>query len=126
MTDLMCLALAVFMEANGESLVGQISVAKVIQNRMARESASICEVISKKHQFPWFDNTIKTGKHKIIFSKPSFGNSLTVAQLVLDDPTIVDPTNGATHFHGRTEKPSWSKKLQLTLTEGGHRFYKEK
>jgi spore germination cell wall hydrolase CwlJ-like protein len=114
------------MEARGESLVGQISVAKVIQNRMARESATICEVISKKHQFPWFDNTIKTGKHTIIFKKPSFDKSLTVAQLVLEDPTINDPTSGATFFHGRAENPSWSKKLKLTLVEGGHRFYKER
>ena len=126
MTDLMCIALAVYMEARGESLVGQISVAKVIQNRMARESATVCEVISKKNQFPWFDNTIRTGKHKIIFKKPSFDNSLTVAELVLNDPTLEDPTNGATFFHGRAEKPSWARRLKLTLVEGGHRFYKER
>lgn len=124
MTDLMCIALAVYMEAKGESLVGQISVAKVIQNRMARESATACEVISKKNQFPWFDNLTQTKKKKILKSD-SYTKALTLAKRVTYK-TIEDPTKGALYFFGHKEKPSCAKTCILTLREGGHRFYKER
>ena len=124
MTDLMCIALAVYMEARGESLVGQISVAKVVQNRMARESATACEVISRRNQFPWFDNLTKTDKNKIKKSK-NYAKSLDIAKRVTYK-TIDDPTKGATYFFGRKEHPSCAKKCKLTLVEGGHKFYKER
>lgn len=124
MTDLMCIALAVYMEARGESLVGQISVAKVVQNRMARESATACEVISKKNQFPWFDNLTKTKKNKIQKSE-YYAKSLNIAKRVTYE-TIKDPTKGATYFYGRKEHPSCAKKCKLVLVEGGHKFYKER
>lgn len=129
MTNLMCIALAVYMEARSESLVGQISVAKVVQNRMARESlishvynpVTCEEVISKKHQFPWF---VKLKKHmKEVVTNKDFANALILAAALDENDTIDDPTKGAQYFHEKRVKPSWAKKKVLTLSEGNHRFY---
>lgn len=56
LSDMECLALNIYHEARGESLLGQEYVAQVTINRMRskrfREN-SLCEVVFKRKQFSW-------------------------------------------------------------------------
>jgi spore germination cell wall hydrolase CwlJ-like protein len=53
LTTLSCIAVAVYFEARGESMLGQRAVAEVILNRVAdpRWPETACEVIKQKNQF---------------------------------------------------------------------------
>lgn len=125
MNNLICMALAIYMEARGEGWIGQVSVAKVVQNRMQQEQATACQVISRPGQFTWYDK-VKGGKHKAVLRKKDFLDALTVAQHVMTNREVKDPTKGAMYFHAKTEKPYWTKKLQLTAVIGNHKFYRER
>lgn len=110
----MCIALAIYMEARSESIAGKQAVSIVIQNRMKINNINACEVIAKPNQFTWYKKVgIKTNIPKEYY------------EIAKGSLNIPDFTNGATHFHAKSETPKWSRKLKLTYREGNHLFYKE-
>ena len=106
-----CLARTVYYEARGEPFKGQLAVAKVVLNRVAKSNGkySVCDIVYQPHQFTWT-------KYK--YKKLYDDKSLNVANLVLKDKNVLKNFK-ATSF-------SRYKNLKLTHVAqiGQHTFYK--
>lgn len=53
--SIMCLAMAVYFEARGEPMVGQVAVAQVVMARVDdhRYPNTVCEVVKQGHYYTW-------------------------------------------------------------------------
>lgn len=123
-----CLTEALYFEARGETLKGQLAVAEVILNRVdsRRYPDSVCGVISqgakKLHrcQFSFkCDGLPETFPEKTAYQRVG-----KIARLMLDgrDRAL---THGATHYHTNHVKPGWARRLTKTATIGSHLFYRQ-
>jgi len=122
-----CLTEALYFEARGENLVGQVAVAEVILNRVDSKSYpnSVCGVIqqgqSKRNgcQFSF----ICDGKVEHIGDRDSFEELGRVAWVMMQGkPRIL--TGKATHYHAASVLPRWAKRLVRTARIGDHIFYR--
>ena len=118
-----CLAENIYYESRGESLKGQIAVAKVTLNRLDEGYAnSVCGVVKQGCQFSW---TCLSG-----LGFPSghlWHQAVGVALITLNNKEQVeDPTNGATHFHATyiNWKPTWRRVKDSVNQIGNHVFYR--
>lgn len=120
-----CLAENVYHESRGESLQGQVAVAKVTLNRLDEGYAhSICGVVKQGCQFSWTCNGPKTAP-----SGQSWYQAVGVALVTLNNKEQVeDPTNGATHFHATyiNWQPTWRRVKNSVQQIGNHIFYRVK
>ncbi len=122
-----CLAQAIYFEARGEPLEGQIAVAEVVLNRVDDRNfpKSVCGVTrqgagsGRGCQFSYVcDRNSDTMK-----SAASRARSEKLAALMLAGrPRTV--TNGAIYFHTRAIRPGWSRRMARTTTIGHHIFYR--
>ena len=112
-----CLARAVYFEARGEPLAGQLAVAQVILNRVAsgRFAGSVCGVIAQHGQFS-FDRT----------RAPADGHDWRVAKAI----AAIAATGGwdvlapqAPAFHAPRIAANWSSMTKVG-TIGNHVFYR--
>ncbi len=108
--ELKCLVDNIYHEARGESLRGQVAVAKVTLNR-AKDS-SICTEVYKYKQFSW---TFKKVEQVV----PDY-TSYIAAHLALKS------NFPATHYHAISVKPVWAKSLNKLITIENHVFYIDK
>lgn len=123
-----CLALAeaIYYEARGESIGGQIAVGWVIINRKHSDrfptQNTIREVISHKCHFSYrCDGSMKNG----FTNKKAYTQSLFVAENILNG-SFADPTNGADHYLNPKKvkvMPKWTKAYPLVASIGNHDFY---
>jgi len=122
-----CLAEALYFEARGESVKGQFAVAEVILNRVesARFPNSLCGVIrqgtGKKYQCQ-FTYTCD-GQKEVIHEKRAYERVSKVARIAIDG-AAQDLTSGATHYHTKAVRPSWSRVYKETARIGVHIFYR--
>ncbi|WP_282168557.1 cell wall hydrolase [Ruegeria atlantica] len=122
-----CLAEALYFEARGESVRGQFAVAEVILNRVksSRFPSSLCGVIKqgtgKKYQCQ-FTYTCD-GQKEIIREKRAYERVSKVARAAIDG-VGVGLTEGATHYHTKAVRPSWSRVYKETARIGVHIFYR--
>lgn len=115
-----CLARAVYYESQGESLVGQLSVAEVIINRSrsGRFASSICGVVRQPGQFSF----VRRGH----IPQPPQGarnwrTAVAISRIALAD--LADsPAENALFFHARRVNPGW--RLRRVATVGNHVFYR--
>lgn len=116
--DLECLSEALYFEARGEGTAGQRAVAEVILNRVdhPRFPKSVCGVVNQRGQFTY-------NKNGRIREKGTFARVQKVAMAALAGaPRTL--TNGATYFHARGVRPSWTKRFEKTTRIGSHTFYR--
>lgn len=118
--DLRCLATAIYYEAKGEPLAGQLGVAHVILNRTqsGRFPRSVCGVVTQPGQFSF----VRGGR----MTSPDDGNkayrtALSVAQLAMDHKAE-SPVAAALYFHATRVAPGWGR--QRVATIGRHVFYR--
>ena len=125
--ELKCLSEALYFEARGEQIEGQIAVADVIINRKNsnRFPSTICGVVSegshKKNACQFSYNC--DGKLELIYDKKTYSRIVKLSSMILNG-AFSDVTNGATFFHASEVSPSWSKKFQKTRKIGRHIFYR--
>jgi len=123
--DCMLLAEAIYYEARGEPLQGQIAVAHVILNRVhsSYHPNSISSVIGKHCQFSYrCDGSTRKG----ITNVATFQTALKVASKVLAGE-YTDPTNGADHYFNPSKMnvdPDWSNEYSRVAKIGQHVFHK--
>lgn len=124
--DLMCLALNGYYEARGEPPEGELLVNQVVLNRVndGRFGDTVCDVIkekaSRRCQFDW----VCSSGSKRPADPEAFERSLTLAQeLLYRRDSLPDLTNGATYYHHKRVRPSWSRVFTKTLAYGSHIFY---
>ena len=125
--ELKCLSEALYFEARGEQVEGQIAVADVIINRKnsKRFPITICGVVSegshKRNACQFSYNC--DGKLELIYDKKTYKRIVKLSSMILNG-AFSDVTNGATFFHASEVSPSWSKKFKKTRKIGRHIFYK--
>jgi spore germination cell wall hydrolase CwlJ-like protein len=115
-----CLAGAVYFESKGESLAGQLAVAKVVMARAksGRFASTLCGVVYQKSQFsfvrggrmPAID---KNGRH--------WKNAVAISQIALAN-SWKSPVEGALYFHARYVSPGW--RLSRLGAVDNHIFYR--
>ena len=126
--ELKCLSEALYFEARGEQIEGQIAVADVIINRKNSNyfPSTICGVVSEgSHrrnacQFSYNCD----GKLELIYDKKTYRRIVKLSSMILNG-AFSDITDGATFFHASEVSPSWSKKFKKTRKIGRHIFYKK-
>lgn len=118
--DMRCLAGAVYFEAKGESLEGQLAVARVIINRAksGRFASSLCGVVYQRGQFSFVRGN---GMPPIRTAGESWREAVAIAQIAADD-SWDSRAEGALFFHARRVAPGWGKP-KLAMIDN-HIFYR--
>ena len=137
MSAIACLATAIYFEARGEPMVGQVAVAQVIVNRVYDERFpdTVCDVVKQGEYYTW--NKSIPIKHRCQFSfwcdgKPEVMRDETAKQWSYNAAEsalaglFYDTTSGATHYHADYVVPSWSTNSMFTKTVqiNAHIFYR--
>lgn len=117
--DLSCMAGAIYFEAKGEPLSGQLAVAEVILNRTksGRFPKSICSVVTQPGQFSF----VRGGHLPAIAANDAYRTAVAVARVALADAWD-SPAADAMYFHARRVAPSWHR-VQVAAI-GNHVFYR--
>jgi spore germination cell wall hydrolase CwlJ-like protein len=116
-----CLAGAVYFEARGESLEGQLAVAEVVLNRASSKKypKGICKVVTQ----PWQFSFIQKGEFPPINkASKSWRKAVAIAKIAQGklDGTLAD---GVLWYHADYVSPSWGKRLDREKKIGLHIFY---
>jgi spore germination cell wall hydrolase CwlJ-like protein len=118
---LTCLAQAVYFEARGEELTGQLAVAQVIINR-ARSGQfprDYCGVVSQPGQFSF----VRAGRIPAApAGSASWHRARTIARIAeqgLWDSGVGD----SLYFHNASVRPSWSRRKASVARIDSHLFY---
>jgi hypothetical protein len=117
----LCLAKAIYFEARGESLEGQLAVAEVVLNRAAsgRYPPSICGVVTQRSQFSF----IRRGRFPSVDPYcVAWQTALAVANVARNRLVDQIPPN-VLWYHANYVSPSWGRRLTRVTQIGGHIFY---
>ena len=117
-----CIAVAVYHEARGETLEGQLAVARVIMNRAAsgRYPASWCGVVKQPWQFSFVRNGYMPSVDQ---SSQAWRNALGVTRLAINNAVQSVPTD-CLWYHANYVSPSWGRRLTRVSQIGAHIFYR--
>jgi len=117
-----CIAVAVYHEARGETLEGQLAVARVIMNRAVsgRYPASWCGVVKQ----PWQFSFVRNGRMPSVDEgSTAWRNALGITRLAINNavPTFSDDV---LWYHANYVAPSWGRRLTRVSQIGAHIFYR--
>ena len=117
-----CLATAVYFEARGESVEGQLAVARVVMNRAAsgRYPPDWCSVVKQPAQFsfvrhgefPWIDT-----------NSTAWARAQGIARLAMAN-VVPSVGNDVLWYHANYVAPTWRHNLQEVQQIGAHIFYR--
>jgi spore germination cell wall hydrolase CwlJ-like protein len=123
-----CLATAIYFEARGESVDGQIAVAQTILNRVrsAFYPDTICGVVYQGSQmrnacqFSFAcDRTSDVPKEK-----PQWETANEIAERVLKGEAWLESVGHASHYHATYVQPDWIPEMRRLTRIGSHVFYR--
>jgi hypothetical protein len=117
-----CIAVAVYHEARGESLEGQLAVARVIMNRAAsgQYPTSWCGVVKQ----PWQFSFVRRGRFPSVDEgSTAWRNALGVTRLAVNNAVDSVPTD-CLWYHANYVAPSWGRRLTRVSQIGAHIFYR--
>jgi spore germination cell wall hydrolase CwlJ-like protein len=118
----LCLAGAVYFEARGEPLEGQLAVAEVVLNRAASGEypASICEVVKQPAQFSFVRNGLFP---PIDENSVAWQTAMAVAHIAVEK--LADKlTSDVLWYHADYVAPAWGRRLDRVTRIGAHIFYR--
>jgi N-acetylmuramoyl-L-alanine amidase len=118
-SELDCLAKAVYFEAKGEPLNGQLAVAEVIMNRAksGRFASTLCGVVKQPSQFSF----VRGSAFPAVVYPAMWRQAVGVAHVAMNK--LWDgPAQGALYFHAKRVSPNWGK--QRVAAIGNHVFYR--
>ncbi|MCK9540576.1 MAG: cell wall hydrolase [Novosphingobium sp.] len=118
--ELHCLAGAVYFEAKGESLPGQLAVGRVVVARAksGRFPGSYCGVVYQPSQFSFVRGRSMPPINK---NSQHWRNAVAIAQIA-DDGSWRSPVEGALFFHATHVSPGW--RLKRLARIDNHIFYR--
>jgi spore germination cell wall hydrolase CwlJ-like protein len=123
-----CLADAVYFEARGELVRGQIAVAQVVMNRVfsGYYPRSVCgTVYQNKHRRLACQFTFACDGIPDVVTEPNAWVRAThIARDVLDGKYWLPEVNRATHYHAYWVRPSWVREMKRLYKFGVHTFYR--
>ena len=117
-----CIAVAVYHEARGESLEGQLAVAKVIMNRASsgKYPANWCGVVKQ----PWQFSFVRHGEFPSVdVSSDAWRKAVGVTRLAVANAVPSVPKD-CLWYHANYVAPRWSNNLQRVEQIGAHIFYR--
>lgn len=117
-----CLATAVYFEARGESVEGQLAVARVVMNRASsgRYPPDWCSVVKQPAQFSF----VRHGEFPYVdTNSDAWRKAEAIAELAAAN---VVPSVGSDvlWYHADYVAPSWGQRLSVVEKIGAHIFYK--
>lgn len=117
-----CLAGAVYFEARGEELAGQLAVAQVIVNRTedGRFPRSYCGVVSQPGQFSFMNGRQMPAVRE---GSAAWHRAVAVAQIAHRGLWDSEAGN-AVFFHARYVRPGWSRTKTRLAQIDTHIFYR--
>ncbi|AKO97348.1 MAG: cell wall hydrolase [Marinovum algicola] len=123
-----CLAEALYFEARGESIKGQVAVAEVILNRVESNKFpnTVCGVINQGTGRKYACQFTYTcdGRAETVGNPGAYARVAKIAKAMLSGlPHKL--TGGATYYHTTAVRPNWSRVFAHTTTIGVHKFYRE-
>lgn len=118
--ELDCLAGAIYFEAKGESLPGQLAVGRVIvaRSKSGRFPSSYCGVVFQPSQFSFVRGNAMPGINR---SSRQWQNAVAVARIA-DEGSWRSPVEGALFFHAAYVSPRW--RLTRMARVDNHVFYR--
>lgn len=119
-----CLATAVYFEARGETLEGQLAVARVVMNRAAsgKYADSWCGVMKQPWQFSFVNP--HTGQYPSIdTASTAWARAQGIARLAVAN-VIPSVGSDVLWYHATYVAPSWGRRLTLAQKIGAHIFYR--
>jgi N-acetylmuramoyl-L-alanine amidase len=119
-----CLATAVYFEARGESVEGQLAVARVVMNRAAsgRYPPDYCSVMKQPWQFSFVNP--RTGQYPSVDpASAAWARAQGIARLAVAN--VVPSVDGdVLWYHATYVAPSWGRRLAISQKIGAHIFYR--
>jgi spore germination cell wall hydrolase CwlJ-like protein len=117
-----CLATAVYFEARGESLEGQLAVARVVMNRAAsgKYPADWCGVVKQPAQFSF----VRHGAFPAISTaSAAWTKAQAIARLAVAN-VVPSVDTDVLWYHANYVAPSWGRRLSVVEKIGAHIFYR--
>lgn len=116
-----CLANAVYFEARGEPIEGQLAVAEVVLNRTqsGRYPQTICEVVTQPWQFSFVRRGIIPRADR---SSAAWQRAVAVARIAEAGASRLLPRS-VLWYHADYVAPTWGRRLDRTTKIGLHIFY---
>lgn len=123
-----CLTEAVYFEARGEAVRGQIAVAQVVVNRAfsGYYPSTVCGVVyqnSHRHlacQFTFACDGIRD----VVKEPEMWDRAKKIAQATLDGRLWLPEVGKSTHYHAYWVRPSWVNEMKKMYKYGVHTFYR--
>jgi spore germination cell wall hydrolase CwlJ-like protein len=123
-----CLADAVYFEARGEAIRGQIAVAQVVMNRVfsGYYPRSVCgAVYQNAHRRLACQFTFACDGIPDTITEPhAWSRATRIARDVLDGKYWLPEVNRATHYHAYWVRPRWVREMKRLYKFGVHTFYR--
>ena len=118
--EMRCLAGAIYFEARGESLDGQLAVGRVVVERAnsGRFPNSYCGVVYQPSQFSFVRGRSMPAIRE---SSPAWSRAVAMARIA-DQGSWDSPTEGALFFHATHVSPKW--RLKRLARIDNHVFYR--
>lgn len=117
-----CLAVAVYFEAQGEPVEGQLAVAEVVLNRAASGEypSSICDVVTQPAQFSF----VRDGSFPAIDrGSDAWRRAVAVAHIAAEDLAGTLSAD-VLWYHADYVAPGWGRRLDRVTQIGAHIFYR--
>ena len=117
-----CIAVAVYHEARGESLEGQLAVAKVIMNRAAsgKYPGNWCGVVKQ----PWQFSFVRHGEFPTVdAASTAWARAQGVARIAIAN-VVPSLQSDVLWYHATYVAPSWGHRLNMVEKIGAHIFYR--
>jgi len=122
-----CLSLAIYYEARGEPIQGQLAVGQVVLNRVADQDYpdTVCGVVTQSKQFSFLDKTTPNDAVQNVTDHNAWTTCQYMAKALIQGHEY---ELSATHYHSKTVRPYWvnSPKVNYIVTIGNHVFYRER
>ena len=125
-----CLAEAVYFEARGEAVRGQIAVAQVVMNRTFSGfyPNTVCGVVyQNKHHHMACQFTFACDNNPDVIKEPDmWDRARKIAKAMLDGQIWLPEVGKSTHYHAYYVRPSWVSEMKKMYQFGVHTFYRPK
>ena len=122
LTEVECLALNVYHEARGESVLGQQLVAQITINRLNHDSfpSTVCGVVTQYRQFSWTHD----GANDHPYDREAYARAylIAVSFLLLDYEVDIHRAGLVLNYHATSVSPDWPR-LHPVFIHGNHIFY---
>jgi spore germination cell wall hydrolase CwlJ-like protein len=123
-----CLAEAVYFEARGEAVRGQIAVAQVVMNRTFSGfyPNTVCGVVyqNKNHHMACQFTFACDNNPDVVTEPDMWDRAKKIAKAMLDGQLWLPEVAKSTHYHAYWVHPSWVAEMKKMYKFGVHTFYR--